>query len=151
MKLLNTHLGTFCGKSISQPAPTSVITGNKAAITTLVVDDDQTIRDIFKEMLTLFGHRVLLAEDGQKALAIFKKHFDTIDIAILDIIMPGMHGDVLCEKLKAICPFLKVIVCSGHYKADTKDRLLKMGVTQILEKPIQLRTLRRAIDNIMTC
>ena len=85
----------------------------RAGATVLVVDDEYEVRDVVKDMLTARGMRVLTAEDGPRAVEIFKQHANTIDVVLLDLAMPGMNGEEVLREIQAIRPDTKVIVSSG--------------------------------------
>ncbi|MGD9899296.1 MAG: response regulator [Calditrichaceae bacterium] len=109
--------------------------------TVLVVDDEDMIREMTKDMLNYFGYEVLIAKNGMEALNIFKNQSEKIDIVLLDLIMPKMNGVVCFEKIREIKSDVPVIITSGVGEADKRDDLLRMGVTAYLEKPYTIKVL----------
>lgn len=86
--------------------------------TILVVEDEPAVRHLVEHLLRQNGYRVVAAESGQRALAIFAEHGDKIDLLLTDMVMPdGVSGRQLAQQLMAQRPDLKVIYTSG-YTAD---------------------------------
>lgn len=105
--------------------------GVKATI--LVVDDEETIRSLFKETLEELGHRVTTAETGFEGLEMVKQH--DFDLAFLDLKMPGMVGDELIGRIKAINPRLPVTIITGYPDCGMMTRALAQGPFGIMNKP----------------
>jgi len=82
--------------------------------TILLVDDEDTLRDLGKEMLERFGYTVLQAENGESALRVYERNQREISLVILDLIMPGMGGRKCLEELMRINPQVNVVVASGY-------------------------------------
>ena len=82
--------------------------------TVLVVEDDDAVRSLVKEVLVHHQYRVLEAEHAEAALAVWKAHGPKIDLLLTDIIMPGVNGLELAQQLLAARPELKVIYTSGY-------------------------------------
>jgi DNA-binding NtrC family response regulator len=82
--------------------------------TILVVDDEAEIRKLVCAMVCHFGYTALAANNGARALAVYKKHNGPIDLLITDVVMGGMGGPVLADKLTEVQPGLKVLYMSGY-------------------------------------
>jgi DNA-binding NtrC family response regulator len=80
----------------------------------LLVEDEDAIRFTTAQMLTRAGYRVLSAASPGDAAAIFELHAQEIDLLLTDIVMPGMHGPELAERLLARRPELPVVFVSGY-------------------------------------
>lgn len=119
--------------------------------TLLLVDDDDTIRKVGKEILSNFGYKVVVAEDGESALEFYGKEFQNIDLVLLDLIMPGMGGKKCLERIAKINPEAKVLVVSGFaidgYTKETVQTLSKGFIKKPYEANQILREVRRVIDN----
>jgi len=85
--------------------------------TILVAEDDENVRIITHKLLENFGYTVIEARDGNDALTQFMAHRETIQLALLDVIMPGKNGREVYEAMRKVAPGLKVIFTSG-YSAD---------------------------------
>lgn len=108
--------------------------------TILVVDDDELIRELF--VVYLSDYTCLTAANGLEALKIYKEQ--SIDVVILDIIMPGMTGDKVLIELQKINSNVKVIVCSGYTPENLRTKINNLGC-EILEKPIDFNLLNKKI------
>src|SRR5258708_15461189 len=82
--------------------------------TILVVDDEPEIRKLVCAMVGHFGYTALVANSGPRALAVYKKHHGPIDLLITDVVMRGIGGPVLADKLTHLQPGLKVLYMSGY-------------------------------------
>ena len=102
----------------------------------LIVDDNETNRDILKVLLTGNGYDVLHAGDGEEALEVATQHLP--DLILLDIMMPKLDGIEVCRRLKAnaALPFMPIILLTA--KSDSKDVVdgLDAGADEYLSKPI---------------
>jgi two-component system, cell cycle sensor histidine kinase and response regulator CckA len=83
--------------------------------TVLLVEDDPAVRQFTERILTTAGYRVLVGVDGEHALVVARGHA-SIDLLVTDVIMPGMNGQQLADRLTELRPGLPVIFtsCSGH-------------------------------------
>jgi len=102
----------------------------------LIVDDEDGIRDIMKEILEDEGHIVSGAQDGQEALTLFQN--DRWDLVFLDVWLPGIGGLEVLENLKRLNNEVPVIMISGHARIDQAVKAIKMGAFDFIEKPLSL-------------
>jgi two-component system cell cycle sensor histidine kinase/response regulator CckA len=119
--------------------------------TILLVDDEEAIRELGKDILTGFGYTVLMASDGETALEIYRENKKEISLAILDIIMPGMGGRKCLEELLKINPELRIIIASGYSMNGPGKKVLKAGAKDFISKPYNinqiLKAVRETLDN----
>jgi len=115
----------------------------------LLVDDEETIRGIGREMLTELGFEVITAKDGREALEIFKKNM-SIATVILDLTMPHMDGEQCFRELRRLAPELKVIISSGYNEHEVTQKFVGKGLAGFIQKPYKLSTLRDVISKILT-
>ena len=102
----------------------------------LVADDESLIRTLVSKMLSNAGYQVMTATDGQEALDLYREHWQSIDLVILDILMPRMDGREAFYAMKAIHPDLRVLVASGYSAEEVGHQLLQEpGVVGFLPKP----------------
>lgn len=80
----------------------------------LLVDDHQIIRDVTAKLLSALGYSVTTASDGSEALAHYKKHWNNVDLVIMDMVMPGMSAHECFTLLRAINPTIKAILSTGY-------------------------------------
>jgi len=86
-------------------------------------------------MIEALGYRVLLAHDGQEAVQLFAENAGTVDLVLLDVVMPKLHGQLAREQMIALKPELPVIFTTGY--ASEADSLSSMGNNRVrvLQKP----------------
>jgi len=117
----------------------------KGVETVLFVDDEEEIVKVSKALLEVMGYRVLTARNGQEAVAIYEERKDDIDIVLLDMIMPGMNGNHVYEKLKAINKNVRVLLLSGYSKDREATALLASRCDGFIQKPFKIQDLSRSI------
>jgi CheY-like chemotaxis protein len=117
--------------------------------TILVADDEIVIRNIMKEFLEECGFDVLLAENGQDCVEIYKKKLSSIKAVILDMSMPGMSGRDVYLALKDITPNIKVLLSSGFGKDKRVNDVLSLGVNGFIQKPVVLEKLSEALYRVL--
>jgi two-component system cell cycle sensor histidine kinase/response regulator CckA len=113
--------------------------------TILFVDDEKLIIDTVKELLTNLGYRVLSAQGGRDAIAVYEAHKDHIHMVILDLIMPDLGGGAVYDRLKEINPNVKVLLSSGYSLGGAAQEILDRGCNDFIQKPFNLSRLSQKI------
>ena len=117
--------------------------------TVLLVEDEDSVRELVRETLIGRGYKVLEAENGEAGLRQAEVHGDEIDILITDVVMPGMGGRELARKLMAMRPGIGVLYLSGY----TEDAIVNHGAldpgTAFLQKPFTLQNLAKKVREVM--
>jgi two-component system cell cycle sensor histidine kinase/response regulator CckA len=113
--------------------------------TILLVDDEQLIVDVCKEMLNELGYDVFVAHDGSEAIRIYKEHWKLIDMVILDMIMPGMTGPQVFGILKELNPAVRVLISSGYGLETKAEKIHEQGYAGFVQKPFNFQELSRKI------
>ena len=121
----------------------------KGAGTILFVDDEEFIRITARIMLESLNYTVILAENGREALDIFRESMESIDLVILDMVMPEMDGMETFKEIKALSPDARILLSSGFAKADDLDRLNEMGLLGYVKKPYRKSDLSRAVADVL--
>ena len=127
--------------------PASSVTAGGGSETVLLVEDEESVRQLVRETLELRGYRVLEAENGQAALTLTQSHERKIDLVITDVVMPGMSGHELVQQLLKVRPEVKVLYLSGY----TEDAFAE-GITDnkaFLQKPFTLQSLSRKVREVL--
>jgi PAS domain S-box-containing protein len=117
--------------------------------TILVIEDEEVVLDIFREMLERLGYRILFAQSGTEALNIAKTHDGDIDLAILDVILPDMGGKAIYPRLMEARPNLKVLVCSGYSIDGLGQEIIDAGAQSFLQKPFSLEALAEKLNEVL--
>ncbi len=117
--------------------------------TILLVEDEEMVRTLTRQILKMCGYTVLEARNGRDALLIYKIHAGIIDLLMTDVVMPEMGGRELSERLEQIYPQLPILFTSGY----TDDAIVRHGViaaaTNFIQKPFTTTTLARKVRRIL--
>ncbi len=101
----------------------------------LVVDDEAAILQVASAALERAGYRVLTANEGAAAIALFSRHHPEISAVLLDVMMPGLDGLRTLDELRRIAPHVRVIACSGLRTAQRESETMQHGAFAFLPKP----------------
>ncbi|PLZ22553.1 hybrid sensor histidine kinase/response regulator [Fischerella thermalis WC542] len=118
-------------------------TGNGELI--LVVDDEDSIRDITKTSLETHNYKAITASDGIEAIALYAEHRDEISVVLTDMLMPSMDGLTTIRTLKKINPNVKIIAVSGLASTEKVNAAADIGVKAFLSKPYTAKQLLQTI------
>jgi nitrogen-specific signal transduction histidine kinase/CheY-like chemotaxis protein len=118
------------------------LTGNQ---TILMVDDEELVLTLGQTILSSFGYRVLTANGGAKALEILASSRETIHLVITDLVMPGMSGRELVERIKAQAPQVKVVCTSGYVRSANGGE----EDASFLRKPFTSQALLRKVKQAL--
>jgi PAS domain S-box-containing protein len=115
----------------------------------LLVDDEEMVADIGKDMLEKLGYKILVAPGGTEAIKIFSANRDQIKLVILDMIMPDMSGGETFNRLKAIKPDAKILLSSGYSLDGRASKIMNQGCNGFIQKPFNLKQISRKIREIL--
>jgi len=115
----------------------------------LLVDDEDSIVDVGEEILNMMGYQVLSARGGKEAVELYQKNQATIDIVVLDMIMPEMGGEETYDTLKEINPKVKVLLSSGYSIDGKAKEILEKGCDGFIQKPFTIEELSQKIREIL--
>ncbi|MCA0374447.1 MAG: response regulator [Gemmatimonadetes bacterium] len=143
------HLQEAVARAVTPDLPVTALAGRE---TILLTEDEDAVRTVAMATLERRGYRVLAAPDGETAIAISKAFVGQIDLLLTDVVMPGINGRELAERLEALRPGIRVLFMSGY----TDDAILLQGVSTdertLLPKPftsVELaQRVRNAIDGV---
>jgi len=117
--------------------------------TVLLVEDEESVRQLVRETLEAKGYKVLEADNGEAALRLVSQHAGPLHLLVTDVVMPGMSGRELSSQLGASHPQTKVLYLSGY----TEDAIVHEGVlepgTAFLQKPFTLQMLSRKVREVL--
>jgi two-component system, NtrC family, response regulator PilR len=113
----------------------------------LIVDDEETVREILAGFLESFGFEAVTAEDGEEALQIFKK--TPFDIVISDMMMPNMGGMDLLNELKQIDPDVIFVLITGYPSMESAIEAIKKGARDYITKPFNIEEIKIKIDRAL--
>ena len=124
----------------AMPAGTEVV---------LVVEDDPSVRELVRQVLTPLGYKVLATAGGHDALRTSDAYDGPVDLLLTDVVMPGMNGKQLAEVLRMKRPGIKVLFMSGYaHNALSSQGMLEPGVAMI-HKPFRTAALARQVRQVL--
>jgi CheY-like chemotaxis protein len=141
-KIYLPRVASVAGSVESPPLPAPSAHGRE---TILLVEDEAAVRDLARDVLQANGYTVLEARQGSEALRICERHTDSIRLMLTDVVMPGMTGRQLAERLAPLQPTMTVLYMSGY----TNNAIVHRGVldarTAFLQKPFTPDALARKV------
>jgi len=117
--------------------------------TILVIEDEEPLVEMFKQILERLGYRVLQAKTGKEAVELAKTFDGQIDLALLDIKLPDIPGDKVYPLIMEARPNLKVIVCSGYAIDGPAQEILDAGAEGFVQKPFLISTLAEKLKEVL--
>ncbi len=115
----------------------------------LIVDDEQSLREIITEVLSMLDIESIVAEDGPQALELAKQHKDDMDLFLIDLFMPNMSGQETFAKLNELMPDRAVIFMSGYDRSNTSLAGEMPSRQYFLKKPFGIMELKDLVASIM--
>ncbi len=143
----NAYFPSFL-ETIASVAEEKVLKANGEMV--LIIDDEVYICDLYNDVLTKAGYKVLKTTDARESVRIFKENPE-IEIVILDIVMPQMNGREVFQILTQLKSDVRVILSSGYSKeifADI-DRMINSGAKAFMQKPVSPKTLLSTISKVL--
>ncbi|MFN8589656.1 MAG: PAS domain S-box protein [Candidatus Eisenbacteria bacterium] len=135
------------------PAPVAIGVERRApghGESILLVEDDAGVRSLVEMVLREQGFRVLAASGGEDALKLLEGHEGGLDLLVSDVVMPGMGGRELVERVRERCPGLRCLYMSGY----TDDNILRQGISRaevnFLQKPFSAALLLSKVREVLT-
>ncbi|MCU0608298.1 MAG: response regulator [Chitinispirillaceae bacterium] len=117
--------------------------------TILLIDDEDTLRDMTKKMLTELGYSVTCCRDGDEAVDYYSAHASEIDLVILDMVMPKLSGRDCFKKLKELNSMVRAVLFTGYSFNEETDAILKEGVQGFVHKPFDLAHLSEVVARVI--
>ena len=113
----------------------------------LVVDDNRDFCENIADLLELSGYEVVCASDGASAIAVAGK--ERFDLAFVDLIMPGIDGITVIERLRENTPQLAVVVLTAHAEEETLRRALAAGAKEYIIKPVDFSLMLQRVRSLI--
>ncbi len=117
--------------------------------TVLLVDDEDMIIDVGRQMLSRLGYNVFTAGSGKETIEIYNAKKESIDLVILDMIMPDMGGGETYNFLKKINPSVKVLLSSGYSINGQAQEIIDRGCNGFIQKPFNMNDLSQKIRRVL--
>jgi two-component system cell cycle sensor histidine kinase/response regulator CckA len=132
----------------THPLPSTNVRPVDGPATILVVDDDPAMRTILSLSLRLFGYVTLATGDGEAALTVAREHPE-IGVIILDVVMSGLSGKELAERLKTTLPKASILFCSGHPISTLARCDIDVTSANFMQKPCRPPELQQKIQELL--
>src|SRR5581483_9021963 len=116
--------------------------------TILVVDDDPTVLKLCANILTMGGYNIIESNGGDEALRVFQEARSEVQLALVDVMMPGINGVELCRCIESASPETKVVLMSGYDPGDVARLTGQERTLPIIWKPFRAESLLRMIENV---
>ena len=117
--------------------------------TVLLVEDEDFVRNVTREVLELSGYQVIEAIDANDGLELYRQNIEIIDLVLTDVVMPGMNGREFANQLLALRPDLKIIFMSGY----TDNAIVRESFSDLhlnyLQKPFTLDHLTDKVQQVL--
>ncbi len=115
----------------------------------LLVDDEQSILKLQKQMLEKFGYQVETRSSSLEALELFKARPDNFDLIVTDMTMPNMRGDELAKEIRARDKKTPVIICTGFSEKIDENTAERIGINGFLMKPILMKDMMQTVRKVL--
>ena len=115
----------------------------------LLVEDDPMVRELMEQILSDYGYRVILAEDGQDAVEKFAAQQDEIELVLMDVIMPRKNGKDAADEIRQLKPGIKVIFASGYTADFIHNQIEFAEETELIMKPVKSTELLKKIREML--
>jgi signal transduction histidine kinase/DNA-binding response OmpR family regulator len=117
--------------------------------TILIAEDNELVRDLLTSVLSEAGYRVIVAIDGEEAVRKFRDNADSIQLLILDMIMPKMSGMEASYEIRKVRPGIRIIFSSGYAPDIAQQKVTIEGIFQLIYKPFSPPELLRKVRNVL--
>ncbi|MBI5211932.1 MAG: response regulator [Nitrospirae bacterium] len=117
--------------------------------TVLLIDDEEVVRELGKDILEAYDYDVMLAVHGNEGVRIFNENKERIDLVILDMVMPEKGGRQTFKEIKSLKPDAKILICSGYGEEQYFYELFESGAAGFLQKPFQHTELLSKVEDAM--
>jgi chemosensory pili system protein ChpA (sensor histidine kinase/response regulator) len=125
-------------------------------VTVLIVDDDENLKEIYSQKLMNEDFAVLTANDGEEAIQKIKENFETLDVVLLDVVMPKMDGYDVLEKIRGAWGKYKkipIIMLTSLSSPEDRERAKELGADRFFVKPERtpsdlVKEIREFLDEI---
>jgi CheY-like chemotaxis protein len=115
----------------------------------LVVDDEEPIRELAREILESYGYRVMLATDGADGVEKYRAGSGEISLVLLDMVMPRLGGQEAFLRMKEINPDVRTLLSTGYSQDGRAREILESGAIGFVQKPYRVAALLSAVRNAL--
>lgn len=136
-------------EGVSQAAPEPKVRALVAGSgKVLLVDDQPLVRQVGERMLQKLGYEVVTRNDGVEGLEYYRDHWSSIDIVLMDMVMPRMGGIECLDEMKRINPGLKAVLCTGFSREDIAGKIQESHILGFIQKPYRMLELSEVVAGV---
>ena len=117
--------------------------------TVLLVDDEESILSVGKQMLERIGFTVITARDGREAVELYKQNLEEISLVLLDLVMPHLDGEETFRELRRAKSNVKVVMCSGYNEQEVTQKFAGKTISGFIQKPYTFNQIKGKILKIL--
>jgi PAS domain S-box-containing protein len=129
--------------------PTTEATLINGSETILLIDDEEMIIKVGQPMLERLGYRVTTARSGPEAIEVVSRKGKSIDLILLDLIMPGMDGGQTFDRIREIHPQMPVLLCSGYAINGKALDIMNKGCNGFIQKPYNIAEISKKVREVL--
>lgn len=115
----------------------------------IIVEDEESLANTLALNLQLENYQVLVARSGNEAMLTFRQHCDTVNLVLLDVMLPDINGFDLCREFRHLKPHMPVIFLTAKNQVSDKIEGLKLGADDYISKPFDLEELLLRVNNLI--
>jgi CheY-like chemotaxis protein len=115
----------------------------------LFIDDEDLLREVIYELLTEIGYEVVVRENGETGIKTFTENPEEFDLVLTDLMMLGVMGDKIAERIRAVRPDVPVVVMTGTPYNLPRGKAEAAGVCKVLGKPLTKAELREGLRELL--
>jgi two-component system cell cycle sensor histidine kinase/response regulator CckA len=114
-----------------------------------VIEDEEILRMLMREMLTRSGYKVLEAKDGEEGVTVFRAEHQSIDVVISDMGLPVLSGEQVFHELRAADRNVRLIFSTGYIRDEKRQELLDAGAKRFIHKPYRVDEMLAALREVL--
>jgi CheY-like chemotaxis protein len=135
---------------VSAPlAATEPEPSQRSDATVLLIDDQEEVLEVALEFLERAGFKVRSASSGKAGVELLQKHLDTIDLVVLDLVMPEMSGEQTFDRLRSLRADIPILLVSGYDREGVAERFVGRGIAGFLSKPYEAEGLIESVRSAL--
>ena len=136
--------------AVVEPAETNDPSAWSGSGCVLIVDDEESVREMLVAAMDLMGFTVLTASDGREGVEVFRRECDRIQLVILDMTMPHLNGEQAFLEMRRIRPGVPTILCSGYDEQTVASDFVDKGLAIFIQKPCPYQQFMDAVRRALT-
>jgi two-component system, cell cycle sensor histidine kinase and response regulator CckA len=121
----------------------------KGTETILFVDDEPNVLMVSRKILESLGYTVYGVKDGKEAIAFYRENKDSIDLIVIDMIMPGLSGNEVFDQIRELNPMARIILSSGYSLNEQAQQIMSKGCQGFIQKPFNITGISKKVREVL--